>query len=75
MLFIGVITGITQFLEQFNFNVRVNILNVNLYKKGEHHRCSPFFIKQINYLTSSLNFLPAVNAGTVLAAIFKAAPV
>ena len=30
---------------------------------------------KINYLTSSLNFLPAENAGTVLAAIFKVAPV
>jgi len=30
---------------------------------------------QKNYLTSSLNFLPAEKAGTVLAAIFKGAPV
>ena len=36
--------------------------------------CFKLFVKW-NYLTSSLNFLPAEKAGTVLAAIFKAAPV
>ena len=36
-----------------------------------------FFISKniINYLTASLNFLPAENAGTVLAAIFNSLPV
>ena len=33
-----------------------------------------YFFKK-NYFTNSLNFLPAENAGTFLAAIFKAAPV
>ena len=36
-----------------------------------------FFISKIiiDYLTASLNFLPAENAGTVLAAIFNSLPV
>ena len=75
MLFIGEITGIIRFLEQFSFRVRKNVLICKGTKRANIFKCSPFVIKQINYLTSSLNFLPAVNAGTVLAAIFKAAPV
>ena len=35
----------------------------------------PFVYILQNYFTSSLNFLPAEKAGTVLAAIFKGAPV
>lgn len=59
--------------------MEVMVRNKLIYiKKGRHLKKMTTFLnsfEQENYLTSSLNFLPAENAGTVLAAIFKAAPV
>ncbi len=48
---------------------------IRIKKQSPDNQPETPFLKLLNYLTASLNFLPAEKAGTVFAAILIVAPV